>query len=132
MNKYLKMVIFGFLVWLVPFLASLLFYNSSGKLIIDVFLFKSIMIVVGSVTGAVLLILYFKKIHNNYFNEGIVLGLSWFAINILMDLLVIVIILGMPVGDYFTRIGISYIVIPVMAITVGTALANKEKLNNKN
>ncbi|HMK53729.1 MAG TPA: hypothetical protein VK444_03020 [Methanobacteriaceae archaeon] len=130
MNKYLKIVFFGFLVWLIPFVASLFFYTSGGKLIIDIFLFKAIMIVIGSISGAILLILYFKKIHTDYFKEGIILGVVWFSINILLDLLVLVSIFGMPIADYFTRIGVGYIVILVMCITVGTALANncKEKL----
>jgi len=127
MNKYLKIAFFGFLVWLIPFVASLFFYTSGGKLIIDIFLFKAIMIVVGSVSGAVLLVYYFKKVHMDYFKEGIILGVVWFGINILLDLMVLVSIFGMPIADYFTRIGIGYFVIPVMCITVGTALSNVGK-----
>ena len=125
MNKYLKIAFFGFLVWLIPFVASLFFYTSGGKLIIDIFLFKAIMIVIGSVSGAVLLVHYFKKVHAAYFKEGIIVGILWFGINILLDLVILVPMSGMPIWDYFTRIGISYIVIPVMCVTVGTALANR-------
>lgn len=127
MNKYLKILIFGFLVWLIPFIASLFFYTSGGKLIIDVFLFKAIMIIVGSVSAAFLLVYYFKKIHTSYLKEGIIVGLLWFGINILLDLLILVPMSGMSIADYFTRIGLSYIVIPVMCITVGTALSNGSK-----
>jgi hypothetical protein len=127
MNKYLKIAFFGFLVWLIPFLASLFFYTTQGKLTIDIFLFKAIMIVVGSISGAVFLIYYFKKIHTNYFKEGIIVGVLWFGINIILDLLVLVSIFGMPILDYFTRIGVGYFVIPVMCITVGMALGNRSK-----
>ena len=127
MNKYLKIAFFGFLVWLIPFLASLFFYTSGGKLIIDIFLFKAIMIVIGSISGAVLLIYYFKKVRTGHFKEGIIVGLLWFGINILLDLVILIPMSGMSVADYFTRIGIGYIVIPVMCITVGTALANGSK-----
>ncbi len=130
MNRYLKMALFGFLVWLIPFIASLFFYTADGKLIIDVFLFKSIMIVVGSISGAVLLIYYFKKVHTNYFKEGIIVGLLWFSINILLDLLVLVPMSGMSIADYFAQIGLRYIMIPVMCITVGTVLANGEVMEN--
>ena len=132
MNKYLKIVFFGFLVWLIPFIASLFFYTSGGKLIIDIFLFKAIMLVVGSISGAVLLVYYFKKVHTDYFKEGIIVGLLWFVVNILLDLVILVPMSGMSIVDYFTRIGIGYFVIPVMCITVGTALANgsKEEVSN--
>ena len=125
MNKYLKIVFFGFLAWFIPFLASLLFYSANGKLTIDTFLFQNIMFAVGSVTAGLLLIYYFKNIRTKYFKEGIVLGLSWFVINIILDFLVLIPVSGMSIVDYFTRIGLGYIVIPVMCITVGTALANK-------
>lgn len=125
-NKYLKNIGYGFLSWLIPFVASLFFYTKEGVLTIDVFLFKSIMIVVGSISAAFLLISYFKGIDAEYYKEGIVVGFTWFAINILLDLLILVNMSGMSVTDYFSQIGLRYIVIPVMSITVGTALKNKK------
>lgn len=126
MKKFLVNVLYGFLAWLVPFVASFFFYTSEGKLTIDVFLFKSIMLLVGSVTLAFLLVSYFKKINSSYFKEGILVGLIWFGINILLDLVVLIPMSGMSIADYFTRIGLSYLVIPVMCITVGASLANKK------
>lgn len=125
-RKYLINVFYGFLAWLIPFVASFFFYSRDGKLNIDIFLFKSIMIIVGSTSAGFLLISYFKKINENYFKEGIILGVVWFILNILLDLLVLVPMSKMPVADYFTHIGFGYIVIFVMCITVGTALANKK------
>jgi len=125
-NKYLKNIAYGFLSWLIPFVASLFFYTKEGVLTIDVFLFKSIMIVVGSITAGFLLVSYFKNINVEYYKEGIVVGLTWFAINILLDLLILVQMSGMSVTDYFSQIGLRYIVIPVMTITIGAALNNKK------
>ncbi len=125
-NKYLKNVAYGFLSWLIPFVSSLFFYTKEGVLTIDVFLFKSIMIVVGSITAGFLLVSYFKNINLNYYKEGIVVGCTWFIINILLDLLILVQMSGMSVTDYFSQIGLRYIVIPVMTVTIGAALNNKK------
>lgn len=125
MNKYLQNILYGFLAWLIPFVVSFFFYTKEGELTIDVFLFKSIMIVIGSISAAILLVSYFKKINESYFKEGIKVGIIWFAINILLDLLILVPMSGMSVADYFTQIGIRYLVIPAMSITVGTVLKNK-------
>jgi hypothetical protein len=84
------------------------------------------MIVVGSVTAAFLLISYFKNIGAEYFKEGVILGLTWFGINILLDVLVLLPMSGMTLGDYFAQIGLRYVVIPVMTITVGAVLKNKK------
>ena len=127
MKKYLKNILYGFLAWLIPFVSSFFFYTKEGKLTIDVFFFKSIMIVVGSISAAFLLISYFKKINTNYFKEGIVVGLVWFGINILLDLLILIPMSGMSIADYFTQIGLRYLVIPAMCITVGTSLSDKNK-----
>ncbi|WP_406655931.1 hypothetical protein V7O62_08795 [Methanolobus sp. ZRKC2] len=126
MNKYSRNILYGFLSWLIPLVASFFFYTSEGELTIDIFLFKSIMIVVGSITASILLISYFKKIYSDFLKEGIILGLVWFFINILMDLIVLVQMWDMPFEDYFTQIGLRYVVIPVMCITVGAALENKK------
>jgi len=126
MNKYLKIILYGFIAWLIPFIVSFLFYTREGKLIIDVRFFKSIMVVVGSITAALLLIYYFKKINKDYFKEGIIVGLIWFIINIVLDLVVLIPMSKMSIPDYFTQIGLGYIVIPVMCIMVGAILANKK------
>lgn len=126
MNKYVRNVLYGFLAWLIPFAASFFFYSREGLLTIDIFLFKSIMIVVGSFSAAILLIYYFKNININYLNEGIIVGLMWFGISILLDLLILIPMSGMSIMDYFMQIGLRYLAIPAMSIAVGTALENKK------
>ena len=119
MNKTVKMILFGFLVWLIPFVVSIFFYTKDGKLLIDIFLFKSIMIVTGSINGAVLLILYFKKITKDYLKEGIIVGVSWLLISYVLDFAILLPMSKMSVGTYFTQIGLTYLAIPTMSITVG-------------
>ncbi len=126
MKKYLRTVLYGFLAWLIPFVASIFFYTREGGLTIDIFLFKTIMIVVGSVSAAFLLVYYFKTINTNYLKEGIAAGLIWFSVNILLDLVVLIPMSGMSLADYFTQIGLRYLAMPAMCIAVGAALANRK------
>lgn len=119
MNKYLKIGLFGFLTWLIPFVAGFLFYSPQGQLVIDALVFKAIMIVTGSITGATLLVLYFKKIDKDYLTEGIIVGAVWFVLNILLDLLILVPMAKMAVGTYFAQIGFEYLTIPIMSIAMG-------------
>ena len=126
MNKYVRNVLYGFLAWLIPFIASFFFYSREGKLTIDIFLFKSIMIVVGSFSAAILLVSYFRNINVDYFKEGIIVGMIWFGINIVLDILILIPMSGMSITDYFMQIGLMYLAIPAMSIAVGTALKNKK------
>ncbi len=104
----------------------ILFLHKRGELTINILFFKSIMIVVGSFSAAFLLVSYFKVIKTDYFKEGIIVGSTWFGINILLDLLVLIPMSGMSIADYFTQIGIMYLAIPAMSIAVGTSLENKK------
>ena len=128
MKLYSRIILYGFLTWLIPFVAAFFFYNPKGELTVDIFLFKSIMIVVGSISAAILLVIYFKHVTGNFQREGIRLGIFWFVLNILLDMIILIPMSGMSLPDYFAQIGLRYIVIPVMTIMVGTALANKENV----
>jgi hypothetical protein len=126
MKKYFKIALYGFLAWLVPFVSAFFFYTREGTLTIDRYFFKSIMIAVGSISAAFLLISYFKKINADYLKEGILVGVVWLGISILLDLLVLIPMSGMSLSNYFTQIGLGYLAIPAMSVAVGTALANKK------
>ena len=125
-KKHFRNVFYGFLAWLIPFVASFFFYTREGKLTIDIFLFKTIMIIIGSISAAFLLVSYFKKIDVDFFKEGVIVGVVWFILNILLDLLILIPMSGMSIPDYFTQIGLRYLAMPAMSIAVGTALANKK------
>jgi hypothetical protein len=116
------LLLFGFLSWLIPFLASIPFYSSQGVLLVDVFLFKSIMIVVGSLVGTVLMVWLFLRIREGYLREGILIGFTWLIINWVMDWLVLLPMSGMDVSTYFSQIGIRYLVIPIIAVSMGFVL----------
>ena len=98
------------------------FYGRDGRLSIDIFLFKTIMIVLGAVIGAVFLILYFKRVDENHLREGIILGLIWLAVNWGLDLIVLVPMSKMSLGVYFSQIGLRYLNIPIYSFTIGYLL----------
>ncbi|ABR55567.1 conserved hypothetical protein [Methanococcus vannielii SB] len=124
-KKYLKNIFFGLITWLFPFILSFAFYSKEGILLIDIFLFKSIMIVFSGIIGVSLLILYFKDIKKDYFIEGIIIGFSWLFINILLDILILMPLSGMTYFDYASQIGLRYLIIPIMSISMGLLLRLK-------
>lgn len=131
MKNYFKIVLFGFLTWLVPFVVSFFFFTPDHTLAIDEGLFKSIMIIVGSLTGAVLLVRYFKNITSDYVRHGVIVGLVWLAINLALDFLVLIPMSHMAVGAYFSQIGLRYLTIPIMTILAGYILARHENDSQK-
>jgi len=127
MNKIFRNILYGFLVWLIPFVISIFFYSREGTLSIDIFVFKTIMIVVGSIVGAIFLVSYFKKISGDYLKEGIILGVVWFGINIVLDLIILVPMSKIGIWDYFVQTGLRYLSIPAMSIAIGSALGRLKK-----
>jgi len=104
MNKYLKIVLFGFLIWLIPFIASFLFMDQSGNFLIHKTFFKSIMIVVGGLVGVTLAVTYFKEIGTDHVKEGITIGVVWLVINLGLDLVLVSMgFFPMTVTQYFAH-----------------------------
>ncbi|WP_321429607.1 hypothetical protein [uncultured Methanolobus sp.] len=123
MNKYLKMVFYGLILWLVPFIVSFAFVDMEGNFTIDETFFKSLMVVTGALVGVVLAVRYFRDVETNYVNEGIVLGVTWLVINLVLDLLMVYGgFFQMGVMEYFTGIGLRYLAMPVYTIGMGYAL----------
>jgi hypothetical protein len=117
-STWRRRLIGAFLTWLVPFVCAIPFYGPDG-LIIDQQLFKSIMIVIGSITAAILIIWCFRPVEKNFTHEAIVTGMVWLLANWILDLIVLVGLLGMTLPDYVTQIGLRYLVIPAMVIVAG-------------
>lgn len=117
------------LTWLVPFVCAIPFYGPDG-LLIDQQLFKSLMIVVGSITAAILIVRLFRTIERDYTREAIITGIVWLFANWVLDLIILVGLLGMALPEYATQIGLRYLVIPVMVIVAGVAAEEAGKRKN--
>jgi hypothetical protein len=108
----------AFLTWFVPFLISVPFYGKDG-LLVDLQLFKSLMIVAGSITAAILIVWSFRSIESGYTREAIATGCVWLLANWALDLVVLIGLLGTTLPDYAAGIGLRYLMIPAMVIMAG-------------
>lgn len=122
MNKTVKLLLLGLMTWIVPFIAAFFFFDETGQIAVDMYLFKTIMILIGGLTGTFAIIIYFKKVQSGFLNQGIIIGLVWFALNFILDLLVLLPMSGMNFGDYVIQIGLRYLMIPIMSIMAGVIL----------
>ena len=117
----------GFLTWLIPFIVSFFFFTPNGTPLIDITFFKSIMTVLGCLVGVLLLIQSFTKIKTNYLKESIRIGLIWFLMNIVLDLIFLLPLGKLTLMDYIIQIGIRYINIPIISIGMGYLTKNIQK-----
>lgn len=115
----------GFLSWLIPFAISFLCYKPDGELVMEYSTFKSIMIVSGTISGSFLLYQYFKAVSTHFVFNGLLIGLSWFGINILLDIIILIPMMKVTFTDYFMSIGLGYISIPAISIGMGYLVDKK-------
>ena len=125
MYSWKKALFYGFLTWLIPFLVAVPFYSQDGTLSVEVYLFKSMMIIVGSLVGLVLIVGYFKRVDGAFLREGILIGFIWLMMNWMFDFVFFVFITKMDIATYFIQIGIRYLTIPIYSIAIGFLLKKK-------
>lgn len=124
MQKYLKIVVFGFLTWLIAFMASVAIFPLRTT---QRPLFESIMPVVIAICAVLFAILYFRNLKAGFLQDGVLLGAAWLVINIAIDLPLFLLESPMQISlaEYVMDIGVTYLIIPAITIGFGFLLQQK-------
>lgn len=126
MRSYKLALLYGFLVWLIPFIVAFLIYpiRTSNRA-----LFESIMPVVVTICVVFFSVFYFRKVKAGFFKEGILLGVIWFAISLVIDLIMFMpeSLMKMSFADYMMDIGLTYLIIPAICIGFGYLLDRQKR-----
>ena len=93
---------------------------------VDVFLFKSIMIVVSVGVGGALLLRTLRRLPAASGRWGLALGATWMLINWSLDAAILFPMTGMTLGFYVTSIGLRYLAMPIQGYLLGCALEAQE------
>ena len=120
-----KMILVGFLVWLIPFLVAIAIYRLHEPYRP---LFESVMAVVVASVTMVFAGLYLVKLETQFIAEAITLGIIWFVIAVGIDLLMF---MWGPMktsfADYMMDIGVTYVMIPVITVGFGWVLGKRKQ-----
>lgn len=110
----------GLASWLAPFVAAFPFFGADGQLAVPEPLFKSLMVVIGGAFGAWFLVLAFRRLSGGILT-GLLLGLFWLGLNVVLDLAILLPMSGQGTGEWFQAIGLRYLTIPIIAMAIGAA-----------
>jgi hypothetical protein len=120
MNNYLKICLFGFLLWLIPFVVSILIFPLRVS---QRPLFESIMPVVIVIWTVFFSIMYLSGLESDFQKAGAFIGLAWLFISIFLDLLFFLEgPMKMSLLDYAMDIGATYLMIPFITFSFGYLL----------
>jgi hypothetical protein len=115
--------LYGFLLWLIPFLASVLIFPLKKT---DPAFFQSSLGVISITLAVILTVHYFLKTKGNL-KEGIFLGLIFSIVSWFFDFLLFIWgPIKMPLAAYIKEIGIGYLIYPVIAIGFGYLLGRNK------
>ena len=125
MKPFFKVVLlYGVILWLIPFIVG--FSAFPLKSFFSPF-FETVMGITVTVCAVVFAMLYFRKLRGDYLKHGIIVGLIWFAMSVLIDLPLF--IFGGPMqmsfANYMMDIGLTYLIYPIVMIGFGYLLARK-------
>lgn len=119
----LKLLGYGFLGWLIPFVVSFMIYPLKEK---GLPLFETIMTLVLVIICIGISIMYFKGEKNNYLKKGFILGIVLLFVSLFIDLLMF---MGGPMKmsliNYLKDIGFTYLIFPVITSGIGYLLDYK-------
>lgn len=118
-----RIIFLGLVSGLVPFVVSFLFFDRTGQLVIPQPLFKSLMVVLFGGLGVTLLVAAFRHVPQSLWS-GLALGCYWLAMNIVLDLLVLLPLANLQVVvTYLYDIGLRYLLIPIISMGMGIVAA---------
>jgi hypothetical protein len=123
MRSWRRILGLGLIAWLALFVVAFLafpFRESARPL------FESIMAVAVTATAVLLGLAHLRRLRSGFVREGLLIGLVWFAVCLLIDapLMLFGGPMKMTFGAYMADIGLTYVSIPV--VTVGLAAARAQ------
>ena len=123
MQSMKKALIFGLLVWAVPFLVGVLAYGlkTAGSP-----LFETVMAVTVAAVGVFFGIAYFQRVPESTWREGLYLGVLWLGISIVIDLFLFMWgPMKMTFGAYMADTGVTYLIYPIITSGLGKLVEQK-------
>lgn len=125
-----RTLLYGGLIWLAAFAVSVLIYPLHET---ERPLFESIMPVTLAIATTGLGVDLQRRLTNVGWRQGLLVGLIWLAINVVIDAPLFLIggPMLMTVTDYVKDIGLTYLLIPVIMLGVGIQATAHEGVRSR-
>jgi len=124
MKSIKKTLLYGFLIWLIPFIIAFLIFpiRESNRA-----LFESIMPIVITICVVFFAVVYFKKLEDNFLKEGVLIGIVWLVMSFGIDLIMFMQgPMKMSFINYAMDLGLTYLIIPTITVGFGYLLNKNE------
>ena len=127
MNKKIRVILYGLLIWFVPALFAMLVWDVENNVPkIGELWFGSSMAAIWALNFVIVSYFYFKGLDSDYYNNGIIAGISWYVLCIFMDYIMVVLVSGTDISAWYPGF-LSYLNNFFMVIGIGFILNKKIK-----
>ena len=125
MKSWRRALLCGVGVWAVPFIAAIAIYGLHES---ERALFESVMAVAVVGVTVELATVYLRKVEGRFVREGVLIGVLWFAMAFVIDLLMFSWgPMKTPFVAYVKDIGVTYLVIPTITVGMGILLESRAR-----
>jgi len=119
MNKFLKKILLGFLIWAVPFFTSFFVWDMKNQVpLISMDWFNALMAFTWAIGFAIAACAYFKEVKKRPVLDGWITGVTWYIELLVLDLLILVIAFKMSILDYFPMV-LMYLNVIAISASIG-------------
>jgi hypothetical protein len=119
MNKAVKTILLGLIVWVVPFIASFFVWDVKANApSISSAWFYALMSVTGAIAFVIAAYHKFKDVHKNVVKEAWMTGIIWYIELITLDLIFLVGLFGMTLASY-SHLLLSYVTPLILCVSIG-------------
>jgi hypothetical protein len=112
-----RIALFGFLVWLIPFVIAFFLFTPEGTPRVSQEFFDSVMAVSLAVVTAYFSYRLFAAAED-VAASGLMVGLAWLAVSVTLDMPTIVVMFETPLVEYALGVALSYLMIPAITVAV--------------
>lgn len=122
MNRILKRILLGLIIWAVPFVTSIFVWDMEANAAkISMAWFSALMVFAWAVGFAIAACLYFRDIVGNAVKEGWITGITWYIEMLMLDLVVLVFLFSMPIKDLYSQL-LTYLNVIAICASIGYIL----------
>ncbi len=121
MNKFLKRILLGLLIWAIPFFAALFVWDVEANAAkISLPWFNALMAFTWAIGFAIAVCVYFRSVKKDFVKEGWATGIIWYIELLVLDLITLVGIFGMAMADFYPMV-LTYLNAVAISAAIGYA-----------
>lgn len=122
LNKFVKKLLLGLIVWAVPFFSSFFVWDLEANApSVSMGWFNAVMAFAWAIGFAIAAYLYFKGIKKDIVNEAWSTGITWYIELLVLDLIILVGLFKMAMSDFYPLM-LTYLNAIAISVSIGYIL----------